>query len=40
MFDARRMDAHRELEAVQGAVEQAEQAFAQAREAMRSEQKK
>ena len=37
LFDTRRMDAHRELETVQEAVERAEQAFAQAREALRGE---
>ncbi|MBU0703936.1 MAG: hypothetical protein KKC18_08735, partial [Chloroflexi bacterium] len=38
IFDIHRMDAHRELEIVQGAVERTEQAFAQAREALRGEQ--
>jgi len=37
LFDARRMDAHRDLEAVQGTVERAEQALAQAREAWHGE---
>jgi len=38
LFDLRRMDAHRELEASQSMVERTEQKFAQAREALRSEQ--
>ena len=38
VFDIHRMDAHRELEIVQDAVERTEQAFAQAREALRGEQ--
>jgi chromosome segregation ATPase len=37
LFDSRRMDAHRNLEAVQGEVEREEQAFAQARQALRGE---
>ncbi|RLC77908.1 MAG: hypothetical protein DRJ03_12755 [Chloroflexi bacterium] len=37
LFDIRRMDAHRDLETVQGAVERAEQAFTQAREILRGE---
>jgi uncharacterized membrane protein YhiD involved in acid resistance len=37
LFDFHRMDAHRDLEASQGAVERAEQAFTQARQALRSE---
>jgi len=37
MFDIRRMDAHRDLETVQGTVERAEQEFTQAREALRGE---
>jgi chromosome segregation ATPase len=38
LFDSRRMDAHRKLEAVQGEVEREEQAFTQARQALRREQ--
>jgi uncharacterized protein YoxC len=38
LFDARRMDAHRKLEAMQSTVEREEQAFSQAREALRGEQ--
>jgi len=37
LFDSRRMDAHRKLEAVQGEVERDEQAFTQARQALRKE---
>jgi hypothetical protein len=37
LFDSHRMDAHRDLEASQGAVERAEQAFTQARQALRGE---
>jgi hypothetical protein len=37
LFDSRRMDAHRKLEAVQGEVEREEQAFTQARQALRRE---
>lgn len=37
LFDARRMEAHRNLEASQTAVEQTEQAFTQARQALRGE---
>jgi len=37
LFDSRRMDAHRKLEALQGEVEREEQAFTQARQALRSE---
>jgi chromosome segregation ATPase len=37
LFDSRRMDAHRDLEASQGAVERTEQAFTQARQALRGE---
>jgi hypothetical protein len=37
LFDSRRMDAHRKLEAVQGEVEREEQAFTQARQALRNE---
>jgi DNA repair exonuclease SbcCD ATPase subunit len=37
LFDSRRMDAHRKLEAVQGEVEREEQAFTQARQALRGE---
>jgi hypothetical protein len=37
LLDSRRMDAHRDLEAAQGAVERTEQAFAQARQVLRPE---
>jgi hypothetical protein len=37
LFDSRRMDAHRVLEASQSVVEQTEQAFTQARQALRGE---
>jgi len=39
LFDSRRMDAHHALEEAQSAVERAEQAFAEARAALRGEQK-
>ena len=39
LFDSRRMDAHRELEVAQSVVEKTEQAFAEARQALRSEKK-
>jgi chromosome segregation ATPase len=38
LFDTRRMEAHRKLEAMQGEVEREEQAFTQARQALRKEQ--
>jgi hypothetical protein len=37
LFDIRRMEAHRKLEAVQGEVEREDQAFTQARQALRNE---
>jgi DNA repair exonuclease SbcCD ATPase subunit len=37
LFDSRRMDAHRDLEASQAEVERSEQAFTQARQALRGE---
>ncbi|MBN1977678.1 MAG: hypothetical protein JW918_09780 [Anaerolineae bacterium] len=39
LFDSRRMDAHRELETAQSVVEKTEQAFTEARQALRGEKK-
>jgi hypothetical protein len=39
LFDSRRMDAHRKLEAAQSVVEKTEQAFTEARQALRGEKK-